>query len=117
MKKQKWVFLLILGVVVGLFWGQTTSLATNTGNGQVTVEGGITFYEESSTSSSSSDSSSSESVTTTSSSQLPITGGGGKLPNTGEVVRNMSFLGAGLLLLFVLFVWYRRKKGGTQDEK
>ncbi|MHC5250565.1 LPXTG cell wall anchor domain-containing protein [Enterococcus sp. HY326] len=78
--------------------------AATTGNGgQGTVEGGITFYEESTNPSSST------------STSLPSTGG--KLPQTGDQIRNYSVLGGGILLLALLFFFYRRRKKEKEERE
>lgn len=103
--KNKVLVLLSLMVV---FWGAFGAASENqaaTGAGQVTVEGGITFYEESTAPSTSSSSSTTGS--------LPSTGG--KLPQTGEVIRNYGIAGAGVLILLLLFLFYRRKKGREEQ--
>lgn len=41
---------------------------------------------------------------------LPDAGGGGKLPQTGEVVFGSMFLVGLVLIAFVLYHWWRRRK-------
>ncbi|MHC5372254.1 LPXTG cell wall anchor domain-containing protein [Enterococcus sp. LJL120] len=108
MKKKIKVLLLLWVIGIGSFGGALL-VGANAG-GQVVNDGEITFYEESTTSSTSSTSSSSSSTSSSSNDTLPNTQGGGKLPQTGETIRNVSVLGGVLLLVVLLILLYRRKK-------
>ncbi|MHC5247440.1 LPXTG cell wall anchor domain-containing protein [Enterococcus sp. LJL120] len=103
MKKIGSKFLLSLVILfVGCLSGGVTGLATDAVGGQATVDGKITFYETST-----------EAPATSSSEVLPDTGG--KLPQTGEVVRNYSLIGGGVILAILLLLYYRRKKEKEAD--
>ncbi|WP_265460126.1 LPXTG cell wall anchor domain-containing protein [Enterococcus sp. HY326] len=100
MKNKRFlVFLSCLVLLLG-FTVQVASVhAVKDAGGQVTVDGGITFYEGTKTSESS-----------TTSSEPTGKEPGGKLPQTGETVRNFSFIGGGLILFSLLIVFLRYKK-------
>ncbi|MHC5374202.1 LPXTG cell wall anchor domain-containing protein [Enterococcus sp. LJL120] len=106
MKKKIMTLLLLLVLGIGSFGYNVVGQATANGGGQVVNDGQITFYDESTTPSTSS----SISTSSSSSGVLPDTQGGGKLPQTGETIRNFSLLGGALLLAVLLFLLYRRKK-------
>ncbi|MHC5247474.1 LPXTG cell wall anchor domain-containing protein [Enterococcus sp. LJL90] len=113
MKSKKLVLFIGLFVLLLGFCGEVQKvLASDGAGGQVTVQGGITFYEDSSEPVASSSSSTSES----SSNELPSTGGG-KLPQTGEMVRNFSFIGGVVILAVLLLFLYRRKKDKDKEEE
>lgn len=112
MKIKKLILLIGVAVLsVSFLGGLKRAIATDAaeGQGQVTVEGGITFYEESTEPISSSTTESS-----TIDSTLP-SDGGGKLPQTGETIRNYSLIGGGFLLLILLILLYRRKKDKNEE--
>lgn len=115
MKIKKLILLIGVAVLsVSFLGGLKKAIAADgaEGQGQVTVEGGITFYEESTEPISSSTSDSS--TTDTGGPSLPGTGGG-KLPQTGEAIRNYSLIGGGILLLILLILLYRRKKDKNEE--
>ncbi|WP_265459738.1 LPXTG cell wall anchor domain-containing protein [Enterococcus sp. HY326] len=101
-------------VIIGVYWSGPQVLAAGDAGGQVQVDGQITFYEDSTEPSSTTSESSSLSTSTTTSEELPSTGGG-KLPNTGETVRNFSLIGGGVILLALLFFLYRRKRENEKE--
>ncbi|WP_265456472.1 LPXTG cell wall anchor domain-containing protein [Enterococcus sp. HY326] len=96
MKKKIGFLLALILLIVGAFGQARLASATGDVGGQVQNDGEITFYEESTVQS------------TVASSELPSTGG--KLPQTGETIRNYSLIGGGILLALLLVILYRRKK-------
>ncbi|WP_265456656.1 LPXTG cell wall anchor domain-containing protein [Enterococcus sp. HY326] len=111
MKNKKLVLLVGLFVLLlGFFGGVQAGIASDGVGSQVTVEGGITFYEESSEPMASSSSTSENSST-----ELP-SADGGKLPQTGEIVRNFSLIIGVVILALFLLLLYRRKKEHDKEE-
>lgn len=117
------VFSVLLLVTFIVFPTSGIAQGGTVNGGEVSTKGKITFYEESESSdssqasSSSSDSESSSSSSTeesTISSSLPSTGG--KLPQTGEMVRNVSAVAGGVLLLIVAILFYRKRKKEENHE-
>lgn len=113
MRRKSKIQALLYSVVVllALFSGGSQVFADG---GQASTGGKITFYGgevESSTSTSESTKDSTSSSTSTSGT---VSGGkdivSGKLPNTGEIIRNYSFIGVGVLLILIILFVYRRRK-------
>lgn len=112
MKKFKLlIFIASIFLLIGIGFNSYEGFANGSGNGgQISTKGKITFYEESS-----------EPIVESSEeppiadSSLPPTGG--KLPNTGETVKNNDFIGGGLILVTgIIFLYAKRKKEGESHE-
>lgn len=101
MRKKIMTILSVAFIIVSL-GSCPLGVSATAGGGQGTIKGGITFYEDSS--------STSESSSSTSSSSSTPTTPGGKLPQTGETIRNYSLIGGICLLLILLILYYRRRK-------
>lgn len=101
-KRYRYIFFILCWVL--LMANPVSTLASDgtAGGGEVTTKGKITFYEEGESGESSS------SVESTTQDSLPATGG--KLPETGEGVKNFSLIGGSLLLVTVLIFFFKKEK-------
>ncbi|MCA5014181.1 LPXTG cell wall anchor domain-containing protein [Enterococcus sp. S22(2020)] len=111
MRMNKLIILLSsLILLISLAVVPSTVYGTEGAGGQVTTGGKISFYEDSLEPSEnlpevgSSTEQESEVVV------KPV----GKLPSTGELIRNFSFVGIGLLVLFLLLLLVRKR---VKEEK
>ncbi|MHC5373976.1 LPXTG cell wall anchor domain-containing protein [Enterococcus sp. LJL120] len=104
-------------MLVGVVGSVGEVYAAGDAGGQVQNDSQITFYEETTDSTTSSSTIESSSTTESSSTVLPDTSDtpGGKLPQTGEVIRNYSLIGGTLLLVLLLFLFYRKKKDNEKE--
>lgn len=99
MKKIKLFILSSIAICLCMIVNPLYINAKTTDKGQVTVDGGITFYEDSVPEKT-------ESSTKKESKPNVVK----NLPKTGEKMGNHTFMGMAMLL--TLFVIYRKKKGG-----
>lgn len=115
MKIRKSLILSLLMIIsIGLFGTISVSpsqVQATEGGGQVNRGGKITFYEESS---SSEEPKPSTEPSTVDSSGLTMTKPKGRLPDTGELVKQYGWIGGALLLLVALLLFMRNRKKGDQ---
>lgn len=102
-----------LVVLIAMFGYSSASSANEGIGGQVNRGGKISFYEESTQPSDSSTSTepSSKTPTTPSSTAKPA---GKNLPSMGELMKNYGSFGIGILLLFLLVLFLRKRRKGEQ---
>lgn len=115
MKISKSLILPLLMIIsIGLFGTiivSSSQVQATEGGGQVNRGGKITFYEESS---SSEEPKPSTEPSTVDSSGLTVTKPKGRLPNTGELVKQYGWICGALLLAALLLFMRNRKKGGQK---
>ncbi|MBO0469961.1 LPXTG cell wall anchor domain-containing protein [Enterococcus sp. DIV0242_7C1] len=102
------LFAIFSVLFVGVLFSTSTAFAESGVGGQVITEGKITFYETETSLSESQppQQSSSEPVTSEKAVAKPV----GKLPSTGELVKNYGLIGGGLLLLILLVFLYKKRQ-------
>lgn len=102
------LFALFSVLFVGVLFSTVPVFAETGVGGQVNTEGKITFYETETSSSESQPPQQSSSETAASEQAVvkPV----GKLPSTGELVKNYGLIGGGLLVLILLVFLYKKRQ-------
>lgn len=109
-KRYKIVFSILCVAAFLTFPISTLAQGATTNGGEVSTKGKITFYEEAQSSESSSSETPQSTSTEESTTQESLPATGGKLPKTGESVRNFSLIGGCLLLIGILILFFKKRK-------